>query len=78
MHYVIDDYTDPWCTPETILLLHGSGESHAMWYGWAPHLARHFRVVRPDMRGFGASTPMASDYAWPLDTVVDDFATLMT
>ena len=78
MHYVIDDYTDPWGTPETILLLHGSGESHAMWYGWVPHLARHYRVVRADMRGFGASTPMLRDYAWPLNTVVDDFATQMT
>jgi 3-oxoadipate enol-lactonase len=78
MHYVVDDYTDPWTTPETVLLLHGSSESHAMWYGWVPHLARQFRVVRTDMRGFGASTPMPRDYKWPLDTVVDDFASLMT
>jgi pimeloyl-ACP methyl ester carboxylesterase len=77
MHYVIDDYTDPWRTPETILLLHGSAESHAMWYGWVPHLARHLRVVRADMRGFGASTPMPREYPWHLDAVVDDFANLM-
>jgi pimeloyl-ACP methyl ester carboxylesterase len=43
-----------------------------------PHLARHFRVVRTDMRGFGASTPMPRDYGWPLDEVIDDFAKLMT
>ena len=78
MHYVIDDYTDPWRKPDTVLLLHGSCESHAMWYGWVPVLARELRVVRPDMRGFGLSTPMPRDYAWPLDTVVDDFAALMT
>lgn len=77
MHYVIDDFTDPWRTPETVLLLHGSSESHAMWYGWVPHLAREFRVVRPDMRGFGLSTPMPQDYPWELDRVVDDFASLM-
>jgi 3-oxoadipate enol-lactonase len=77
MHYVIDDFTDPWRTPETILLLHGSGESHAMWFGWVPHLARHFRVVRADMRGFGQSTPMPQNYPWELDAVVDDFANLM-
>ncbi len=77
MHYVIDDFTDPWRKPETILLLHGSGESHAMWFGWVPHLARHFRVVRADMRGFGVSTPMPRDYPWELDVVVDDFAHLM-
>ncbi len=77
MHYVVDDFTDPWSEPETILLLHGSSESGAMWFGWVPHLARHFRVVRPDMRGFGASTPMPRTYPWKLDDVVDDFASLM-
>ena len=77
MHYVIDDFTDPWRKPETVLLLHGSGESHAMWYGWVPRLARHFRVVRPDMRGFGGTTPMPREYPWELNRVVDDFATLM-
>ena len=32
MHYVIDDFTDPWSKPETILMLHGSCESGAMWF----------------------------------------------
>jgi 3-oxoadipate enol-lactonase len=76
MHYLVDDYTDPWRVPETVLLLHGSSESGAVWYGWVPHLARHFRVVRPDMRGFGASTAMPRDYPWPIDTVIDDFVSL--
>ena len=78
MHYRIDDFTDPWREAETILLLHGSSESGAVWFGWVPHLARHFRVVRPDMRGFGQSTPMPRDYAWKLDDIVDDFAKLMS
>src|SRR4051812_1810124 len=77
MHYVVDDYTDPWRTPETVLLLHGSSESSAVWFGWVPQLARQFRVVRPDMRGFGSSTPMPRDARWDLDVVVDDFAKLM-
>ena len=58
MHYEVDDFTDPWRQPETILLLHGNAESGLAWYGWVPALARHYRVVRPDMRGFGQSTPM--------------------
>ena len=58
MHYLVDDFTDPWRTPETVLLLHGNAESSAAWYAWVPVLARHLRVVRPDMRGFGTSTPM--------------------
>src|SRR5215510_3833127 len=77
LHYLVDDYTDPWRTPETILLLHGSSESSASWYGWVPTLARQFRVVRPDMRGFGASTPMARDFPWTLDVVIGDFVRLM-
>ncbi|MBI3935594.1 MAG: alpha/beta fold hydrolase, partial [Betaproteobacteria bacterium] len=66
MHYLIDDYTDPWRDAETVLMLHGNAESGAVWFGWVPHLARRFRVVRPDMRGFGASTPMPRDFPWTL------------
>ena len=77
LHYVVDDFTDPWCQSEAILLLHGNAESSAAWYGWVPPLARRHRVVRPDMRGFGASTPMASDFSWTLDVLIDDFVQLM-
>ena len=77
MHYLVDDYTDPWRDAETILMLHGNAESGAVWFGWVPHLARHFRVIRPDMRGFGESTPMPRDYAWSLDVLVDDYRSLM-
>ena len=77
LHYLVDDFTDPWRVSETILLLHGNAESGIAWYGWVPNLARRFRVVRPDMRGFGASTPMPRDFPWTLDIVIDDFVRLM-
>ena len=77
MHYERDDYTDPWTTPETILMLHGNAESSAVWYGWVPHLARRYRVIRPDMRGFGRSTPMPREFPWSLDRIVDDYVELM-
>ena len=77
MNYLVDDYTDPWREAEAILLIHGNAESGAAWFGWVPHLARRFRVVRPDMRGFGASTPMPRDYRWSLDGITDDFVALM-
>lgn len=77
MHYRVDDFTDPWTQPDTILLLHGNYESGAAWFGWIPQLARNFRMVRPDMRGFGASTPMPRDFPWTLDIVIDDFIRLM-
>jgi pimeloyl-ACP methyl ester carboxylesterase len=77
LHYEIDDFTDPWTKPDTVLLLHGNSESSRAWYAWVPKLARQFRVVRPDMRGFGASTPMPRDFRWTLDRVIDDYIALM-
>ena len=77
LFYTVDDFTDPWCKSETILLCHGNNESHRAWYGWVPHLARHYHVVRPDMRGFGDSTPMVRDFPWTLDTVINDYLKLM-
>ena len=77
LHYRVDDCTEPWTEPETILLLHGNGENGRVWYGWMPRLARRFRVVRPDMRGFGQSSPMPRDYPWTVDGVIDDYCTLM-
>jgi pimeloyl-ACP methyl ester carboxylesterase len=77
MHYRVDDFTDPWTTPQTILMLHGNAESGFAWYGWVPTLARRYRVVRPDMRGFGQSTPMPREFPWSLDRLIDDFCQLM-
>ncbi len=77
LNYDVDDFTDPWGEPETVLLLHGNAESGLAWYGWVPSLARKYRVVRPDMRGFGGSTPMPRDFPWTLDIIIDDFARLM-
>ena len=77
MHYLVDDFTDPWTRPDTILLLHGNAESSAAWYAWVPHLARRHRVVRPDRRGVGASTPMPADFPWTLDVLIDDHVRLM-
>jgi pimeloyl-ACP methyl ester carboxylesterase len=77
LHYLVDDFTEPWRRPETIVLLHGNAESSQAWYAWVPLLARRFRVVRPDMRGYGASTPMPRDFPWTLDVIIDDYARLM-
>jgi len=38
------------------LLLHGYPETHAMWHKIAPPLARRYRVVCPDLRGYGDSS----------------------
>jgi pimeloyl-ACP methyl ester carboxylesterase len=57
LFYRVDDFTDPWTRAPTVLLLHpGMGSSQRL-FGWVPHLARHYRVVRPDTRGHGRSEP---------------------
>jgi haloacetate dehalogenase len=44
-----------------LLLLHGYPQSHVMWHRVAPALADRFRVVCPDLRGYGDSGKPASD-----------------
>ena len=51
--YAVDDFSDPWLPQETLFLLHAAMGSSRRLYKWVPTLARHFRVVRPDMRGHG-------------------------
>jgi haloacetate dehalogenase len=43
-----------------VLLLHGFPQTHLAWRGVAPLLAERFRVVCPDLPGYGASAPAAS------------------
>ena len=38
-----------------LLLLHGFPQTHAMWHRVAQALAPHFRLVLPDLRGYGDS-----------------------
>ena len=70
--YRVDDFTDAWRKAETIVCVHGFGESGEAWRAWVPHLARRYRVVRMDQRGFGESTPMPEDFPWSLDVLVND------
>ena len=77
LHYLIDDFTDPWRTPETILMLHGNAESAEAWRAWVPYLARDYRVVRMDLRGFGKSTPMPREFAWSMEILMRDIECLL-
>ena len=57
LHYRYDDFTDPWKDAPLVVLVHpGLGSSQRL-FGWVPHLARRYRVVRPDIRGHGQSEP---------------------
>ena len=55
LQYDIDDFTDEWKKAPVIILQHGFGRSARFWYPWVPYLSRFYRVVRPNLRGFGAS-----------------------
>ncbi len=60
---------------ELVVLLHGFPE---FWYSWRhqiPALARHFRVVVPDLRGYNDSDKPASGY--DLDTLSADIRGLI-
>ena len=53
--YCIDDYTDPWKPPATLVMLHSAMSSARRFYSMVPGLAKHYRVVRLDSRGHGES-----------------------
>ena len=77
LHYELDDYTDPWTTPETILLIHGVADTSRAWFAWVPQLARRFRVLRPDLRGFGQSSLPPPHYQWSLGGLAKDLKSLL-
>ena len=56
IHYVVDDFTDPWRDAPYLVLQHGNGRSSRFWYSWVPYLSRFYKVVRPDARGLGQSS----------------------
>ncbi len=77
MYYEDDDYTDPWREPEVVVLHHGNAKNSRLWYAWVPLLARQYRVVRPDARGFGRSTIPPEGYDWSLSNFAGDLLHLL-
>ncbi|MGE5524408.1 MAG: alpha/beta fold hydrolase [Rhodospirillaceae bacterium] len=78
LHYVVDDYTDPWKNAPYLVLQHGNGRSHRFWYNWVPYLSRHYRVIRPDVRGLGdSSADFDLTKAFTLEHCVDDLLAII-
>jgi len=50
------------------MLIHGNDESSVVWFGWVPRMAREFRVLRPDLPGFGRSKVPAG-FEWSLPSL---------
>ena len=70
-HYV-QDWGDENAPP--VLLLHGFPDSSALWRHMAPRLAAGgYRVIVPDLRGYGATDapPSADAYKIPVDIAGD-------
>ena len=72
LYYEDHTFADPWRKPEVVLLIHGVAESSRSWFGWVPHLAREFQVLRPDLRGFGRSTVPLQDFQWSPSALAND------
>ncbi len=77
MYYDDDDYTDPWRTSETVVLHHGNAKNGRLWYAWVPLLARQYRVIRLDARGFGRSSVPPEGYDWSLSGFANDLLGLL-
>jgi 3-oxoadipate enol-lactonase len=65
VHYREDWFGEPWSKPETVLFIHGNLESGEVWFGWVPRMGQRFRLLRPDLPGFGQSTA-PRDFDWSL------------
>ncbi len=65
LFYRDDWFGEPWRNPEAAVLIHGNDESSIVWYGWMPRMGRQFRVLRPDLPGFGRSR-VPPGFEWSL------------
>ncbi|HVQ07775.1 MAG TPA: alpha/beta hydrolase [Allosphingosinicella sp.] len=61
---------------EPIMLLHGFPESHRTWREVAPALARDFRVIAPDQRGFAGSDKPRGLEQYRTERIVEDLIAL--
>ena len=77
MYYEDDDFTDPWRGSEVVVLHHGNAKNARLWYAWVPLLARQYRVVRLEARGFGRSSVPPEGYRWSLGRFAADLRGLL-
>ena len=68
LFYREDWFGEPWRKPETAVLIHGNEESSIVWYAWMPRMAQEFRVLRPDLAGFGRSR-IPAGFEWSLPSL---------
>lgn len=63
-------------TAPGVLLVHGWGSAARTFDALATRLARHYRVLAPDLRGHGATPAGRDARRWTVAAMVDDLAAL--
>jgi pimeloyl-ACP methyl ester carboxylesterase len=76
LFYREDWFGEPWRKPEVAVLIHGNDESSVVWYAWVPRMATQFRVLRPDLPGFGRAKVPAR-FQWSLASLAAYVARVM-
>jgi 3-oxoadipate enol-lactonase len=66
--YREDWFGEPWRKPEAAMLIHGNDESSVVWFGWVPRMGQEFRLLRPDLPGFGQSR-IPAGFEWSLPSL---------
>ena len=61
---------------KVVLLIHGFPLDHTMWQSQIEDLSRDFRIIAPDLRGFGASN--SNDDSLSMAQFADDLDLLLT
>jgi 3-oxoadipate enol-lactonase len=76
LFYREDWFGEPWRKPDTAILIHGNDESGIVWYAWVPRMGQEFRLLRPDLPGFGRSkVPPA--FEWSLASLATFIARIL-
>jgi pimeloyl-ACP methyl ester carboxylesterase len=66
----------PWVKPEVALLIHGNDESSVSWFGWRARMAQEFRLLQPDLPGFGSSA-IPKNYEWSIPSLAATLASFL-
>jgi 3-oxoadipate enol-lactonase len=77
LNYVIDDYTDPWSPADFVFMHHGIAQDLQRWHSWVPYVARDYRILRFDFRGFGGSTLPPESFTPSLQGLLEDAVKLL-
>jgi 3-oxoadipate enol-lactonase len=75
--FFVDDGPASDADTDPILMLHGFARNGNFWADWVPVLSARHRVVRPDLRGCGASEDPGADYEFAVPDLVSDYIGLL-